>query len=72
MTLSLFSIISGGLALGMQSTVIPILILAAGIILSYSCAGLYGVAIAAAFVLIAMCCCPQIVSRCGLRQRQHI
>jgi K(+)-stimulated pyrophosphate-energized sodium pump len=40
--------IISGLALGMQSTVIPILILAAGIILSYSCAGLYGVAIAAA------------------------
>ena len=40
--------IIGGLALGMQSTVIPILILAAGIIASYSFAGLYGVAIAAA------------------------
>lgn len=40
--------IIGGLALGMQSTVIPILILATGIILSYEFAGLYGVAIAAA------------------------
>jgi K(+)-stimulated pyrophosphate-energized sodium pump len=40
--------IIGGLALGMQSTVLPILILAAGIIFSYSFAGLYGVAIAAA------------------------
>lgn len=40
--------IIGGLAMGMQSTVIPILILAAGIIFSYSFAGLYGVAIAAA------------------------
>ncbi|AEV33928.1 vacuolar-type H(+)-translocating pyrophosphatase [Owenweeksia hongkongensis DSM 17368] len=40
--------IIGGLAMGMQSTVIPILILAAGIISSYSFAGLYGVAIAAA------------------------
>lgn len=40
--------IIGGLAMGMQSTVIPIIILAAGIIFSYSFAGLYGVAIAAA------------------------
>ena len=40
--------IIGGLAMGMQSTVVPILILAAGIIASYSFAGLYGVAIAAA------------------------
>ncbi len=40
--------IIGGLAMGMQSTVVPIIILAAGIIFSYSFAGLYGVAIAAA------------------------
>ncbi len=40
--------IIGGLAMGMQSTVIPIIILAAGIVLSYNFAGLYGVAIAAA------------------------
>ncbi len=40
--------IIGGLAMGMQSTVIPILILASGIIASYTFAGLYGVAIAAA------------------------
>jgi K(+)-stimulated pyrophosphate-energized sodium pump len=40
--------IIGGLSVGMKSTVIPILTLAAGIILSYKCAGLYGVAIAAA------------------------
>ena len=40
--------IISGLALGMQSTVIPILILSSGIILSYYFAGLYGVAIAAA------------------------
>ena len=40
--------IIGGLAMGMQSTVAPILILASGIIASYACAGLYGVAIAAA------------------------
>jgi len=40
--------IIGGLAVGMKSTVIPILTLAAGIMASYSCAGLYGVAIAAA------------------------
>ena len=40
--------IIGGLAVGMKSTVIPILTLAAGIMASYFFAGLYGVAIAAA------------------------
>lgn len=40
--------IIGGLAMGMQSTVFPIIVLAAGIWGSYECAGLYGVAIAAA------------------------
>ncbi|MBX3165431.1 MAG: sodium-translocating pyrophosphatase [Bacteroidetes bacterium] len=40
--------IIGGISVGMKSTVMPILILAAGIVGSYSCAGLYGVAIAAA------------------------
>ena len=40
--------IIGGLAIGMESTFLPILVLAAGIFGSYFCAGLYGVAIAAA------------------------
>lgn len=40
--------IIGGLSVGMKSTVIPILTLAAGIMSSYYFAGLYGVAIAAA------------------------
>lgn len=40
--------IIGGLAIGMESTVLPIIVLAAGIVGSYVCAGLYGVAIAAA------------------------
>ena len=40
--------IIGGLAVGMESTVLPILVLAGGIIGSYHFAGIYGVSIAAA------------------------
>lgn len=39
--------IIGGLSVGMESTLIPMIVLAAGIFISYSLAGLYGVAIAA-------------------------
>jgi K(+)-stimulated pyrophosphate-energized sodium pump len=39
--------IIGGLSVGMESTVYPTIVLAAGIVTSYSFAGLYGVAIAA-------------------------
>lgn len=39
--------IIGGLAMGMESTFLPVVVLAAGIYGSYLCAGLYGVAIAA-------------------------
>lgn len=43
--------IIGGLAMGMESTFLPIIVLAAGIWGSYECAGLYGVAIAAAAMM---------------------
>jgi K(+)-stimulated pyrophosphate-energized sodium pump len=40
--------IIGGLSVGMESTVAPVLVLAAGIVVSYHFAGVYGVGIAAA------------------------
>jgi K(+)-stimulated pyrophosphate-energized sodium pump len=40
--------IIGGLAIGMESTTLPIIVLAGGIWGSFACAGLYGVSIAAA------------------------
>lgn len=43
--------IIGGLSVGMESTMLPIIVLAGGIYGSYFCAGLYGVAIAAAAMM---------------------
>ncbi|HLC81686.1 MAG TPA: sodium-translocating pyrophosphatase [Candidatus Nanoarchaeia archaeon] len=40
-----------GLAVGMQSAILPVLVIAAGIIAAYSLAGIYGVAIAAVAML---------------------
>jgi len=40
--------IIGGIYIGMQSTMLPIIVLAIGIVMSYTFAGIYGVAIAAA------------------------
>ena len=41
------TVVIAGLAVGMQSTAIPILLIAVGVVVSYSVADLYGVAIAA-------------------------
>lgn len=43
--------IINGLAMGMQSTIIPVLIIVGGIIAAYSLAGIYGIAIAAVAML---------------------
>jgi K(+)-stimulated pyrophosphate-energized sodium pump len=43
--------IIAGLAIGMESTVMPIIVLGIGIVTSYAAAGLYGVAIAAASMM---------------------
>ena len=45
------TIMIGGLSLGMKSTCLPIIIVAAAVIISYLCVGLYGIAIAAVGML---------------------
>ena len=50
--------IIAGLSVGMKSTVIPILVLAGGIMASYHFAGLYGVAIAAAGMMAVAAASP--------------
>lgn len=43
--------IISGLAVGMQSTILPVLVIAAGIIAAYGLAGVYGIAVAAVAML---------------------
>jgi len=60
-----------GLALGMQSTILPVLVIVAGIVAAYSLAGIYGIAIAAVAMLsltgmiIALDCYGPITDNAG-------
>ncbi len=48
------TVIIGGISLGMKSTAIPIVIISAAVLISYLCAGLYGIGIAAVGMLCTL------------------
>ena len=48
------TLVIGGISLGMKSTAIPIIIVSAAVLISYQCAGLYGIGIAAVGMLATL------------------